>query len=217
MYDPLHLAIAATPLAIYFLVLGWIRLRKRPHVVSGVNDAMWLGVAVSGLVVAGPFELFMPEAAAMRFHGYVWLLLLGLYALLVILVALLLRPRIIIYNIAPDAFRPLLSEVIGRLDRDARWAGQGVVLPTLGVQLSIEPELPLRTVQLVAAGSQQSYAGWKQLEYQLREALRETPGVVGSHAFLLLGSGLALLVVAASAMGLSPQETAAAWKAFLRQ
>jgi hypothetical protein len=122
MIDPLHLAIAITPLGGYLLLLGVLRILPRPRVVSGVQDTVWVGIAISGLVVAGPFELFMPEAAALRFHGFVWLLLLGLYAMLVTLLALLMRPRVIIYNISADALRPVVSEVVGRLDRDARWA-----------------------------------------------------------------------------------------------
>jgi len=128
-----------------------------------------------------------------------------------------MRPRVSIYNISADALRPVLSEVVGRLDRDARWAGQGVILPTLGVQLSIESDLALRTAQLVAAGSQQSYAGWRQLEQAFRESLRTVPGARGGHALLLILSGLALLVLACSAVLFNREQTAEAWQAFLRQ
>lgn len=217
MIDPLHLAIAVTPLGGYLLILGMLRILPRPRVVSGVQDTVWVGIAISGLVVAGPMELFMPEAAAMRFHGFVWLLLLGLYAMLVTLLALLMRPRVIIYNISAEALRPVLSEVVGRLDREARWAGQGVILPTLGVQLSIESDLALRTAQLVAAGSQQSYAGWRQLEQAFRESLRTVSGARGGHAALLILSGLALLVLAGAAVFFNREQTAQAWQAFLRQ
>lgn len=217
MFDPLHLAIAIAPVGCYLLAIGRVRWAARPKIVSGVNDTVWLGVAISGLVVAGPFELFMPEAAAARFHGFIWLLLLGLYAMLVTLLALLLRPRIVIYNVSSDALRPALSEVVGQIDREARWAGQGVVLPTLGVQFSIEPDLPLRTAQLVAAGSQQSYAGWRQLEQALRQALQSRPGVRGGHAGLLMAAGSALLITAALTVGMNWEETTVAWRIFLRQ
>jgi len=217
MIDPLHLAIAVTPLGGYLLLLGLLRFRSRPKVVSGVKDTVWVGIAISGFVVAGPMELFMPEAAALRFHGFVWILLLGLYAMLVTLWALLMRPRVIIYNISADALRPVLSEVVGQLDRDVRWAGQGVILPTLGVQLSIESDLASRSAQLVAAGSQQSYAGWRQLEHAFREQLRTVPGARSGHALLLVLSGIALLGMAGAALAFNREQSIEAWQAFLRQ
>lgn len=217
MVDPLHLAIAVTPLGVYFVILSLMRLTGRPRVVSGMKDITWVAMAISGLIVAGPMELFMPEAAAQRFHGFVWLLLMGLYVMVVTLTTLLMRPRIIVYNISPEALRPILSEVVGRLDRDARWVGQGVMLPTLGVQLSIESDLSSRTAQLVAAGSQQSFLGWRSLELSLRDALRGVPGLRAGHAWLLLLSGLAMLAVAATAVALNREQTAEAWQAFLRR
>lgn len=217
MFDPLHLAIAVTPLGGYFLILSLMRLWSGPRVVSGIQDTVWVAVAISGLVVAGPLELFMPEAAAVRFHEFVWVLLLGLYSMVVTLLALLMRPRLVIYNLSAETLRPVLSEVVGRLDRDARWVGQGVVLPTLGVQLSIEADQTSRSVQLVAAGNQQSYAGWRQLEQATREALRGVPAARSGHAWLLLLSGVAMLVVACAAVAFNREQTADAWQAFLRR
>ena len=65
--DPLHLAIALGPLAVYFLLVGMINLSSRPLVTTGARDAAALGVGLSGLVFAGPMELFLPEDAAIHF------------------------------------------------------------------------------------------------------------------------------------------------------
>lgn len=217
MIDPLHLAIAVVPLGAYLLLLGSVRLRSRPRVVSGLRDTAWVGFAICGFVVAGPMELFMPEAAAARFHGFVWVLLLVLYVMIVTLAALLMRPRIVVYNIAPDTLRPALADVVGKLDRDARWAGLSAVLPTLGVQLSIESDAALQTVQLVASGSPQSYAGWRHLEHALREGLQTKAGQRSGQAILLVVSGLGLLALAGSTMLLNRAQTLDAWQTFLRQ
>jgi hypothetical protein len=100
--DPLHSLIALAPLAFYALAMAYCNLRRRPVLLTGARDAALLGVAVSGLVAAGPMELFMPEAAAMRFHSYIWALLAVFYLLCLALVVLVIRPRIVVYNIAAE-------------------------------------------------------------------------------------------------------------------
>ena len=75
--DPLHLSIALGPLSIYLIGLGLMNLSSRPLMVSGTRDAGVLGLAVSGFMVSGPMELFMPESAAASFGWYIWPLLFG--------------------------------------------------------------------------------------------------------------------------------------------
>lgn len=191
--DPLHLCIALGPLAVYLLLLGCINLSRRPFVTTGARDIAALGVAISGFVVAGPMELFLPEAAALRFGGFVWILLLAFYVLTLTLVVLLLRPRLVIYNVTPEQLRPILAEVVEDLDRQARWAGESLVLPQIGVQLHVESFSPLRNAQLVAAGPQQSYAGWKRLEIALADALRRAQGTPNSYGYALILSGVILV------------------------
>jgi len=172
--DPLHLCIAVGPLAVYLLLIGMINLVARPFLTTGGRDTAALGVAVLGFVVVGPMELFMPDAAAARFGMYVWLLMLGLYALSLTLLVLLTRPRLVIYNITIDQLRPVLAELVTELDDEARWAGDSLVLPHLDVQLTVESFPGMRNVQLVAAGPVQSYDGWRRLETALAEAMRKT-------------------------------------------
>ena len=59
--DPLHLSIALGPLATYLMVLGVVNLSIRPFVTTGSRDTAALGLAISGLAIAGPMELFLPE------------------------------------------------------------------------------------------------------------------------------------------------------------
>jgi len=170
MIDPFRLCLALGPVAVYVLLLGALNLSRRPFVVSGTRDAAALGLALSGLTVVGPLELFLPEAAV-RLGPYAWLLLLLLYGLGLVLVLLMLRPRLIIYNISLDQLRPILADLVPRLDREARWAGDSLALPALGVQLHLESMNAMRNISLVSSGSRQSHAGWRQLEGELTDAL----------------------------------------------
>src|SRR5208282_3230551 len=102
--EPFHLCLALGPVAIYMLLLGVINLARRPLVVSGGRDAAALGLAVSGLVFVGPMALLFPESVAAHFGPtgtrYLWLMSVGLAAICLITVLLILRPRLIIYNIS---------------------------------------------------------------------------------------------------------------------
>ena len=191
--DALHLSIALGPLAVYFLLLGFINLSTRPFVTTGARDVGALGLAISGLIVVGPMELFLPEAATNRFGGYVWLLLLAFYGLCLTLVVLALRPRLVIYNVNPDQLRAVLAEVVSELDSEARWAGDSLVLPKLEVQLHVELSRTVRNVQLVAAGPHQSFAGWKRLEIALAKVLHQTAASPNPHGFGMLALGILLI------------------------
>jgi hypothetical protein len=172
LIDPLHVAIGLGPLATYLLVLGVVNLSSRPLLTTGGRDAAALAIAVAGLVVIGPMELFLVEEAAVLYGGWVWAIMLAAYALLVVLIILLLRPRLVIYNITLEQLRPLLADAVARLDSDARWAGESLVMPQLGVQLHLEAVPMLKNVQLTSSGSQQSLPGWRLLEKELSTALR---------------------------------------------
>ena len=198
--DPFRLCVALGPVAMYLLLLGAVNLSRRSLLVSGVRDAAALALAVSGLVVIGPMELFFPFESAVRLGSYVWLLLLALYVMCVVLWLLLLRPRLIIYNSSADKLRPILADVVNQFDADARWAGDSLAIPGLGIQLYIDAFTPLRSVSLVSAGGNQSHAGWRRLEAALRVALareevgRNPRGLILIVAGLLCVAGIVLAI-----------------------
>jgi len=175
--------------AVYLLLLGGINLARRPFVVSGTRDTAALGLAVAGLVAVGPIELFFPHAAAAHFGAFVWVFLMAFYALCLVLVLLLLRPRLVIYNVSADELRPFLADLVPQLDADARWAGDGLILPNMGVQLHMENLPLLRNVALVATGVRQNYLGWKRLELSLRAAFSAGEVPRNVRAARLLGAG----------------------------
>ena len=214
--DPLRLAIAVIPLATYLLVIGGMNLRKRPLVAGGMGDAAALAAALSGLVIVGPLQLFMPLAAAVRFGAYVWGFLLVFYWLCASLVILMMRPRLVIYNITPETLRPILGAVVQQLDPKARWAGQSVSMPELGIELHVESVDSLRNVSLVAADTIQNLTGWRHFEQSLRGALQQTKVPRGARGALFVICATAALVSAVAHMLLDPQAVAVALNQMLR-
>ncbi|MDA1052069.1 MAG: hypothetical protein O3C40_16510 [Planctomycetota bacterium] len=191
--DPLHLCIALSPLSVYLLLLGVINLSRRPLVTNGARDAAALGVGISGFVVVGPMELFIPEATILRLGVFVWVLLLAFYAMCLTLFVLLMRPRLVIYNIRPDQVRPMLAELVNELDRESRWAGESLIIPNLGVQLHVEASAGMRNVQLIAAGAHQNYEGWHRLEKTLSSSLRQVQSVRNPYGFSLVFFSLLMI------------------------
>ncbi len=206
--DAFRICLAFGPVAMYLLLLGAVNLARRPLLVSGVRDVATLALAVSGLVVIGPMELFFPFDAAVRLGSYVWVLLLALYALGVVLVLLMLRPRLVIYNMTIDTLRPILAELVARLDPDAHWAGDSLVLPGLGVQLYVDSFSALRSASLISAGGSQSQQGWRRLETVLGDALAREEVARNPRGVTLLGVGLLIIAAIVLAIAQNPQAVA---------
>ena len=203
--DPFRLCLALGPVAIYVLLVGTINLFRRPFLVSGNRDAAALGLAVSGLVIVGPVELFFPVAASIRFGPFVWALLIALYALCLVLVLLVLRPRLVIYNISPDELRPILADLVTQLDPEVRWAGDSLALPNLGVQLHVEGLPMMRNVSLGSTGPQQNQQGWRRLEQALEPALGRLEVPRNPRGFSLIGAGVLLMLALILAIARDPQ------------
>lgn len=213
--DPLRLAIALVPIAAYCVLLALVNARRRPFVTTGGCDLATLGAALSGLVLVGPIELFRPEAASAQFGDYVWLFLLVFYWLWVWLAVLVARPRLVVYNVRGDELRPVLAEVARRVDPQARWAGDSLALPTLGVTLHMECFEIMRHSSLTSSGGKQNMAGWQRLSAELRNDL--APLRVASNP-----RALGLVLVAAGLLALSivhmiarPQQVAQAMQEML--
>ncbi len=189
-----ELLLAIGPLAIYLVLLGLVNLRRRPYVVTGVRESALLGLALLGLMIIGPMELFFPQQAANNFGPYVWLLLITFYVLLLMLWVLVSRPRLVIYNVSPSQLRAVLSEVAHRLDGEARWAGDSLALPRLNVQLHVDSFDSMRNVTLVSSGNEQSYGNWRRLEGALRAALGEITVPRNPRGYTLVVMGLLMMV-----------------------
>ena len=215
--DPLHFCIAAAPLSVYACMLAILNLSKRPFVTTGARDIAALGIGVCGLVVAGPMELFFPEGAAARFGPYVWILLVVFYGLCVSLTVLLMRPRLVVYNVTREQVRPLLSEIATRCDSGSRWTGDSLIIPKLGVHLQLESVDWLKNVQLVASGNQQSFEGWSKFESELKTGLKNMKVRPSMLGYVMLGVSLTLAVCCCSWMLLDKTSVAQALDEMLRR
>lgn len=214
--DAFRWCLALGPVAVYLVMLGGINLFRRPFLVSGTRDAAALGLAVSGLVVVGPVELFLPVSAAIRFGPYVWVFVVALYALCLLLVLLVLHPRLVVYNITADRLRSVLADVVSKLDEDARWAGDSLAVPRLGVQLHLDRTPGMRNVTLVATGANQNYFGWRRLEVALGEALAEVEVPRNSRAAALILAGTLIAGTLVWMVAQDPQAVAQALMDMLR-
>jgi hypothetical protein len=185
MIDPFRITVALLPLGVYLLLLALVNLSRRPLLTTGGRDLAAMATAVVGLIAVGPLELFMPQMAAMKFGGYIWLPLIAFYGLWVSLLVLLARPRLVNYNISLDELRPILTDVVAGIDPEARWAGDTLVLtqprqpedesdqqPRIA-QMHIDVSPAMRHIALVANGPRQSFGLWQQLEVSLAQSLRE--------------------------------------------
>ena len=190
--DPLRVCLAIGPVAAYLLLIGAINLFRRPLLINGGRDAAALVAALSGLIVIGPLEMIFPAEVTLYYGEAVWLMLLGLYVTCAALWLLSLRPRLVIYNISVDKLRPILAEVVDRFDADARWAGDCLVLPAVGVQLYVDGFSALCNVSLVAAGGRQSRAGWRRMESGLKSVLAGERTARNPQGIVLIGLGLLL-------------------------
>jgi hypothetical protein len=191
--DPLHAGIAFGPLAMYLVVLGAVNLSARPLVTTGFRDDVALGLAIAGLMVAGPMELFLIESAVEQYGAWVvWVVMFLGYALVVLFVALMMRPRLVIYNVTSEKILPVLEEVLARIDPQVRWIGNSVVSEKLGVQLTVELQPVMKNVQLVSSGPHQSLSGWRELARDLSAALRNVRGVPNPFGATLVTVGVLL-------------------------
>lgn len=196
----LYLCVALSPLVFYFAWIGYLGMRTRAYVINGARDGILLGLGLSGLGIAGPLELFLPEAAAFRFGSWVWALLGVLYFLLIALVVVLQLPRITIYNATADVVRPIVATVSRHLDPQARWVVDCLILPKLGVRLHLIHHPAMRTVQLQATGNEQDLDGWKKLEGALRRGLADVKTTRSPRGwqFMAIASLLLLVVIVAA-------------------
>jgi hypothetical protein len=131
-------------------------------------------------------------------------------------VILAMRPRLVVYNATLDALRPVLSSVVGRLDPAARWAGRSVVLPSVGIELHLETSDYMHNVLVIATGSEQNLAAWRELEDALRQELDKVAVVRGARGVCFLAFAAALLISALSHMVLDPQAVAMGVSELLR-
>ena len=162
-------------------------------------------------------ELFLPESAAVRMGFWVWPTCIAFYILCLSLAVLLMRPRIVIYNVTFEQLRPSLADIVLRLDSESRWAGDSLVMPNLGVQLTVESQGMMKNVQLTAAGIEQSFQGWRLLEAELSTVLRSAKGTRNPYSMLFVVVGIFLATATIFYLSSDPQGVAQSLNDMLRK
>lgn len=199
MFDLLRIATALTPIALYAIVLGLMRTRSTPTVLSGAMDIMLLGFALSGMIFVGPIELFFPRGAYSILGVWTWVLLIVLFLFTLLLIAMSVPPKMIVYGLGREELARELNELFEENEIQAQWAGSVVILPELGIQACCETAgFGNSIAHLVATGRKQDPISWYNLERQLVMRLEKTTNQGKRTAFSWLFAGVAILFVVAA-------------------
>jgi hypothetical protein len=210
-----HFAIAAIPVAVYFILIGALRLRTRPLITTGWRDTLTLGIAASGLVALGPMQLFFPAQAASRWHGWVWLALFALYALGLMMLLLSCNPRLVTYGMDDAQFVDSLLKAAQEVDEQAHWDGDVLSLPNAFLQLAIEPSGTARVHQVVLVGMLRNLSDWLKLERAFVRCGSQTRCPRSSAGWPFTLAGLFLLSLAVIQLANDPNQALAQLREFL--
>lgn len=191
--------LALTPVAVYLMLMGSLNLARHPVVLTGMQDRVLLGLASIGLIIVGPVELFLPLPVYVAYGPAIWLIAIVLLTLTIGLIILTSAPKLVILNISPYQARSIISETAVELDAESRWAGDCLLIPSLGVQLYLSVWPSWRNVTLVAIGGKQDYQGWRQFGRALTKRLAGLQVKPNTRGLLLVGVGAIALAVSAAA------------------
>jgi len=108
-----------------------------------------------------------------------------------------------------------LAEAARAIDPQARWAGESLSLPTVGVQLHLESFELMRHVSLIASGTKQNLAGWRRLSQQLYGHLQPLRVAPNPRALGLVLLALILLASSTAHMLAHPERLAQAMQEML--
>lgn len=172
MLDPIRIAFALLPLGAYLSVMGMLRWRKHPTVLSRSFDLLLLGMGMAGMMAVGPIELFFPRAAYSLVGNWVWLILLSLYFLVLLLIVFHVPPGLVIYGISKDRLRKTLEK--GLMERNVSYSFQGdaIRMESVGIHALLADAGTRDVASLLAIGSNQNLLEWVRLEQELSRSLR---------------------------------------------
>ena len=164
---PFYFVVASLPFALYFLALAWLHGRRRPTLVTGRRDGLAVALATVGVLFIGPLQILPSLSAWITWGANVWILVALFFTLILTACLARLRPRFVVYNTTLDVLRKTISRVAIELDVDARWSGDAMNMPGLGVQFYLDDSPVGRVTSIVSIGRDISVSGWK----RLRDAL----------------------------------------------
>jgi uncharacterized membrane protein len=211
------LVIAVLPLAMYFLMLGGLRV-YRPLVTTGARDGAALAIAVSGLVMVGPIYLFFPSEAAAALGWIVWIVLMVFYMLCVTLILLSMKPKILIYGMrSSDVIDPLF-EACRVIDPTATLDSgrEQIVLNGSGVHLRIESLGFADSVQIESFEKNLHPRFWHHLLLELRKRTATAPVAKRMGGVMMIAFGLAMTSLVIVQVARQPEALMAGFRQWLQ-
>lgn len=186
------------PVAVYLLFLALvINKKKRPVVVSGRVNFLWLLAALSGFLFIGPLSwlphLYRPAGPASYWIGY------GCHVLLVLAIGYWLVRRqhntLVIYNIDPNDLAGALEEILTAMDVPHAVTPGRIALAEGNVVLDVEPSFLFNNVALrwLAGGSHELRG---RIEENLRKALEQVDSGKNPGGTILLLAAIVILTFA---------------------
>lgn len=215
MLDSFTQLVILLPLGCYFLVIGIMNSRRSPWIVSGTRDFFALALGCTGLFLLGPFSLFFPQSAFNLMGGWVWLALFILYLLIVTLIALALRPRLLVYSVDSSSFVQRFHQLLIQLDPNTQWAGTSFHCPQLSVEGYVESRSTESVAQIIGSNRDQDLLNWMRLQRLLQQEMRQWTNTRKQFSSWIV-VGLILVFFAVSPVIMQPQETLATMKEVLR-
>ncbi len=190
---PFYFVVASLPFALYLTALAWLHGRRRPTLVTGRRDGLALALATVGALFIGPLQILPDLSAWIAWGASAWILVALFFVLVLTACLARLRPRFVVYNTTLDTLRKTISRVAIELDVDARWSGDAMNMPGLGVQFYLDDSPLGRVTSIVSIGRETSVSGWKRLRDALDAGLAAAPPPPRRLWLLFATIGVALL------------------------
>ncbi|MEM8910556.1 MAG: hypothetical protein AAGC97_02220 [Planctomycetota bacterium] len=186
--EPFVLLVATIPLLGYLLVLALVRVSGRVLITTGGRDTAAVGLAVAGMFVIGPAELFFPYSTATLLGAWVWVPLAVLYLLVISLIALTGRPRLVVYGRNAEEMFPALCRACESMDAStlANAESMQVHLPALGAHVRLEANAKQDCLTIEAFETTLPIAFWDALLAALRGQVRSTASPQPRRGILML-------------------------------
>ncbi|MBI3461478.1 MAG: hypothetical protein HY000_00225 [Planctomycetes bacterium] len=170
-----HLLICVNllPVGTYFCVLGLLHAAGRPLVTTGIRDFLALALALSGLAITGPLHVLLHSRLLPGPLAHTWWAGLGLYLLLVGMLAPRSFETLVIYNGSETTVVAALRTILERLNTSVQEVPGGWILPARGILLEMDSLPVLNNVSLQFRGVRDTLL-FRQIQRELADLLAET-------------------------------------------
>lgn len=187
----LQLLLNLGPLALYFLVLGFINSQRRPRLVSSRTDFLSLTVVFLPLLI-WPLPFLVT-------HGWWWALIGSAVLVATAFVSLLPRPYDgwVVYHVTEEEFRAIAARSARQIGWTVHVEGTDIVIPEPGLRLRISafPWLGSVSVQVRAVHGRLDVESFRALQTRIERRLARRsllPSAVGT-CLVLVGVTLAII------------------------